>query len=498
MALTDLELKRHIKTPPTERLTLKDGAVEGLEVRVGPRGKPTFSQRLRVRGDGGTSALGTERNGDRHYRIPVGKYPETSIARAREIALALIAANERGENPIVQRSEARTDKDDTVARLIEGYVDRLKKDGKTSWRNVETTLKKHMLPVWGTRLSRSITDKEAEALVAQVAANTRKLANGEIKNTEAAAASVRGFGLGAFEWGRKGQRLTRNPFQDVKGPPPVVSDRFLSMAEARAVYAAADTLGSPWADAVKMLMLTGCRLMEICAAKGSWIAEDRGSLLVPREFYKSRRPFLIVLSPPAKKIIDTIQPGVEGDFIFSTTQGEKNIWGISDKELKKLKDAADNIFGKPLAHFSPHDFRRTVDTHLRRLKVKSEVVEAVLGHAIRGVSKHYNHYDYAEEKLEALTLWGEELLSDGTVRSSQPQAVENEERLLELLRGHPELDAGKRRRRRRVSKVPPAPALEARSESIEDSASQRMMALEAENDRLKRLLVAASSRKKAR
>jgi integrase len=56
-----------------------------------------------------------------------------------------------------------------------------------------------------------------------------------------------------------------------------------------------------------------------------------------------------------------------------------------------------------------HDFRRTVRTHLARLKVPEVVAELVLGHALRGIAGTYNVYDFEAEKRDALTRWATEL-----------------------------------------------------------------------------------------
>jgi integrase len=58
-----------------------------------------------------------------------------------------------------------------------------------------------------------------------------------------------------------------------------------------------------------------------------------------------------------------------------------------------------------------HDIRRTCRTHLSALRIPEEVREAVLAHTRPGVKGHYDHYSYADEKREALTLWGARLHS---------------------------------------------------------------------------------------
>ena len=56
-----------------------------------------------------------------------------------------------------------------------------------------------------------------------------------------------------------------------------------------------------------------------------------------------------------------------------------------------------------------HDIRRSVRSQLSRLKIPEEVREAVLAHVRPGIKGVYDKYDYLDEKLEALQLWGRRL-----------------------------------------------------------------------------------------
>jgi hypothetical protein len=56
-----------------------------------------------------------------------------------------------------------------------------------------------------------------------------------------------------------------------------------------------------------------------------------------------------------------------------------------------------------------HVFHRTVRTHLSRFQVPEVVGELVLGHALRGVARTYNMYEFESEKREALARWAREL-----------------------------------------------------------------------------------------
>jgi hypothetical protein len=65
----------------------------------------------------------------------------------------------------------------------------------------------------------------------------------------------------------------------------------------------------------------------------------------------------------------------------------------------------------PLPPWTNHDIRRSVRSQLSRLKIPEEVREAVLAHVRPGIKGVYDLHDYADEKREALKLWGARLRS---------------------------------------------------------------------------------------
>jgi hypothetical protein len=60
-----------------------------------------------------------------------------------------------------------------------------------------------------------------------------------------------------------------------------------------------------------------------------------------------------------------------------------------------------------------------VRTGLSRLRVPEHVAERVLGHVQRGIERHYNMYQYADEKRQALQDWADHVEAVVGGRSSQ-------------------------------------------------------------------------------
>jgi integrase len=406
--LTDTKLRALVASPPAERMELKDGVIDGLILRVGPRGRPTWSLRFRVRGAGGTTERGLGINGPKYHRVTLGHYPAVSIRSARAQAAGYIESIERGEDPIKSFRDRAVDRKDTVAVMISDYLAHAKQEMR-SWRNAQWILNRHVLQHWGERPVGKITERDARTLIAEIQRGGATVKEALAKPANGAASEARKWGSMLFEWGRRHGRVKLNPFKEVPAPKLRPRQRFLTMDEARNVWRAAAKLRSPWGPAVQLLMLTGCRESEICSARWPWLDEKEGTLVIPADHYKSGRDFLVPLPSAARKILAGLPKWDGGSFVLSTTDGFKPIAGVNRKVLDQLHVEAEKLAGASIPRFALHDLRRTVRTHLSRLGVTEVVAELVLGHSLKGLQARYNVYGYAPEKGAALELWAAEL-----------------------------------------------------------------------------------------
>src|SRR5262249_35728711 len=160
-----------------------------------------------------------------------------------------------------------------------------------SWRHAKYYLHKYFVPAWGHRPAGKITEREAAALIAH-AVKGEPSEGKPIALKYGAGAEVRKWGSMLFGWALTQRRVKTNPFRNVRGPKIKPRQRFLTIAEARAVWTAAGALPSPWQEAVRLLMLTACREREICGAKRQWLDSHEGALLIPPTYYKTGRSFM--------------------------------------------------------------------------------------------------------------------------------------------------------------------------------------------------------------
>jgi hypothetical protein len=79
-----------------------------------------------------------------------------------------------------------------------------------------------------------------------------------------------------------------------------------------------------------------------------------------------------------------------------------------DSYLKEtLDEAIVEAEGKALPNWRPHDIRRTVRTNLSKLKIPADIGERVIGHVIGGARKHYDRYEYFDEKMNTPKIIGD-------------------------------------------------------------------------------------------
>jgi hypothetical protein len=123
-----------------------------------------------------------------------------------------------------------------------------------------------------------------------------------------------------------------------------------------------------------------------------------------------------------KSLIESLPTFDKGEFLFSTTAGEKAINGFSkykttlDAEmLLALKRRAEQEGRNPeivkLQPFVLHDIRRTVRTRLSALGVSKVVAELVIAHTQKDLDAVYDQWAFIDERSRALEMWEDKLRS---------------------------------------------------------------------------------------
>ena len=409
-ALTRTKIEALLRHPPARRTDLPDGQLPGLTLRVTPSGTMTWSMQYRLVGAGGVTARGHKLKGLARFRVTIGRYPALSIAEAREAASKVRAMAERGENPQAKLEREATAGTGTVKAIADEYLEKyVKRAHLRTDRKIRQTIEMYIIPRLGNRAAASVSRRDVVALMEHILPKAKSKRGHETGGPEAARTAKQVLHR-MFEWACRQDILAANPVSGVVDPFKMVTrDRVLTMEELRAIWRASYTLEYPFGPLYRLLLLTGCRRGEWAGAKWSWLDQVAGELHIPAESYKTGKAHIVALTDPALETIAALTRWNGGDHLFSGTNGEFSLSGFS-RGKKRLGKAVEAELGRPLVNWRPHDFRRSVATHLRRLGVDRHVVKRVLGHAERDVTATYDRYNLLAEARTALELWAKALV----------------------------------------------------------------------------------------
>ncbi len=409
--LTDAKLKSLYSNPPAERTEINDGTISGLLLRVGPRGRPTWTLRYTVKGRGGVTERGKKLAGRKFYRITLGEYPALSLLKARAQAANMLADADNGINPIERLESVATVKRGTVAELSEMFLEhhcrgRLRSADKAEW-----IMRDYVVPKFGDHAPKQVTRRDIITYLDELKKRASKTATMDTRKWMSV----------FFNWAMEREYVDFNPVSGVRSPvKSKPRERVLSVEEARAVWKAAKAEPFPSGSLICLLMLTGARLREIGHAQLSWLNRTTACLDIPGDSYKTGDPTIVPLIPEAMKIFEAIPKPPKGPYLISSNGGVRPVWTATPEALTRIREGAEVELGRKIDRWTIHDLRRTAATHMARLGVDEIVVERVLGHRIGGVKAVYNRYRYIDEKRAALQLWANELLGRKDAAEATP------------------------------------------------------------------------------
>lgn len=378
--------------------------------------------------------------GKKAYK-PLGNYPTVSLKAARDEAVQLRATVQKGIDPMgeerrttaavvkadaeeQQRLEAE-EKALTVSGLFSDYMNRHAKLNKreSSWREDDRLFRVNVEPQWGNRKAADIKKKDCIALLDGYA-DRPALCHNVMKLTRK-----------MFNFAVEKDVLDHTPFTGVKVPVDLTArDRVLSESEIAKLWNT-ELPKAGMSDHVKriimFLLVTGQRVGEVCGITPDEV--DGNWWTLPAERSKNKRAHRVYLTSTALELLG--EP-VNGFFfpspVVKTDENENLVFTHIDENAvanairKNLKDYQPRrpIKGEKvvmvqvpeekkmeLAHFTPHDLRRTANTLMASCKIIKEYRERVLNHTLEKLDGTYNLHDYDHEKQMAFEALERKVLS---------------------------------------------------------------------------------------
>jgi integrase len=385
-----------------ERLTLNPGQTDRI---VFDDSVPGFGLRIRAVKKWNGGAISNQapgrvwvyqyRFGGKTRRMNLGEASAVKLQQARDIAAKLHAKVTLGEDPALQKVEAKAKASDTLGNLVTKYLDRQRKELRpNSLRAVTRYLGNYFAPLH--RMPVANVDRKS---IANVLDNIERDAGTVSRNRARTTLSA------LFSWAMQEGLAESNPVIGTGQRQEQTRERILSASELRLIW---NTLpANRYGAIIKLLLLTGARFNEVAQLKWSEVDFQRGVISLPGDRTKNKRPHELPMSPTVRTLLEA-QPKDDGQGRVFCKPSQARCKAALDEAITKANG------GKPLPHWTHHDLRRTAATGMvDDVKILPHVVEAVLNHISghkAGVAGIYNRAAYSDEKRQALAAWDAHVL----------------------------------------------------------------------------------------
>lgn len=384
--LTDPFVKKDHKL--SKRTEFYDTFVSGLALRVTPAGSKTFVYRYRF-------------NTVKRYTI--GKYPNISLADAREEARELHKKVYEGIDPM---EEKKRKKSKETIQTFDHLIDVFKKNylpdlrEKTS-NEYERIIDAEIKPVLKGRDLEHITKSDILDLLDNIAITRGK----KIMSNR-----VRSVLSRIYTFGMERDLTKKNPVKktQVRTEAEKRKDRYYTEPEIKALWEAFNMQREPARSVFKILLLCGQRSKETRHMK--WENINDGVWTIPASLSKSDRAHDVPLPSMAIDIIEKLRSENEDSpYVFESPRKK----GAPLNSLKRPKKSVRKI--SKVGDFTPHDLRRTATTYLAKLNVNRTVLGKIINH--KGVAGDgqviaiYDRHKYIDERKKALEKWSNHLFN---------------------------------------------------------------------------------------
>ena len=380
-----------------KRTEYADAGCRGLRLRVEPTGRKVFVWYYQDNGKNRVLTLGRYGDGEECLTL---KKARKALEKAKEkradgVAVAPAAdipqdVEELAERFYTQRIVPHRKRPDTVRQILDHDI----------------------IPVLGKCKLRSLTTPTVASMVEGVVN----------RGARTHAGSVLSITKQMFRFAEARGYIERSPAYALDrkdlGVVDTIRDRHLDAEEIKALWHALDKaprMSTQVRIGLKILLLTGVRTGELLKARWEQIDFDKGEWFIPEENSKTTA-WTVPLVPAVRALFHELKEIADGDedeepspwVMAGRTDGPitDKVLGRAVRRLFELKDKDGNpILDIPKCR--PHDFRRTLRTHLEDLGVEPHISEKCLNHSLGRIERTYNRSTLLEQRREALLKWAD-------------------------------------------------------------------------------------------
>lgn len=361
-----------LQPDPNGDAFLWDNELRGFGVRMMPSGVATYIVKYR------------NKEG-RQRKLALGRVGALAPEEARRSARKRLAEIADGADPSADRQQLR--KSMTISELCDLYLEDAAGRVKGSTLTMDRSrIERHVKPLIGKRTVQSLTatdvaKMQADIISGKTARERPKGRGGATTGGKGVAGRTVGMLGSILELARKRKLVRENVSRGIQRPPEGKQRRFLAPLEIEALGIALREAVIPdqAAAAVRFLLLSGCRRMEVLALPERWL--DERASCIRFEDTKSGAQLRPIGASAFAAIKDH---GRRDGWVFPAERGEGHFVGLPNVLERLCKRAH-------LEGVTVHVLRHSYAATAAEMGFSELTIAGPLGHSVPGVTARYAH-----------------------------------------------------------------------------------------------------------
>lgn len=392
-ALNDIQIRHWIKTAAP--VAKSDG--DGLTFTLSAAGTASWVLRYRY--------------GGKQREKTIGKFPDISLKKARELASADRVRIQQGmdvgrEKQIEKHEQIKAM---TVKSLVADYDEKVlpglaASTGVSRRQKIRT----YIFPAIGHLTARDVSGADLVDLLERVNAKHPK----QVKEVLSVVKTI-------FDHAQSKKIIDINPAVGISHKAiSGVAGRagstriMLNDDEIKALLTALGKANRTVEFVTRILLSTAVRIQALMLAEWAHVDFEKKTWLIPPgDGRKSIREFVV---PLTEQVIGYFQElkkiAGRSDYVVPVIKKRKE--GDYPMQPGSVNHALERVcadLGDKIRAFSPHDLRSTARSHLGALGVPVAIAERCLNHTLGGLIAVYDQHDYLVERRKALEQWSTKL-----------------------------------------------------------------------------------------
>ncbi len=322
---------------------------------------------------------------------------------ARKLAKEKLAEVVHGKDPAKEKIEEREAK--TIEELCDWYMDEGTSHKKASTLEIDKgRIKRHIKPLLGSQIVKALTRGDIESFMYDIIKGDKiRLVKKSDKRggvsrvtggKTAASRTVQLLGA-ILEFAIRRGIIDHNPAHGIQKPKSNKKDVFLDINDIKSLGLAlleAEKAKEPQSaiDAIKLLLLTGCRKTEILSLKWEYIDLKNKCFRFPdTKTGKQTRPF----GQGALNLLCKLKEQSNSPWVFPATRGEGYLIFLP-KVFKRTINLINKETEKPFIEktgVSLHTLRHSFASIAAEMAYSELTIAGLLGHSIGSVTNRYSH-----------------------------------------------------------------------------------------------------------